>query len=134
MVDLTKDEARARFSKRLNLALEKILDAPQRGRPAWTARRYGVSIPAAQKWLSGESIPDQAHLSIICTDLKVRYDWLFTGHGPMRITDSTPWPFAFGADRFERLSPGEKVKAEGALLGTIVDLEGNTRAPKKRAG
>ncbi len=133
MVVLTKTQAKKRFADHLASVLDAI-GAPKRGRSAWLNRRYrnAVSPQAAAKWLSGESIPDQAHLSMICTDLEVHPTYLMTGREPMFITGEAGWPFTFDRSRYDRLTSGQKIAAEGALLGVIVDSE-HKNSPKSDA-
>lgn len=83
MVAITKDEAKIRFSRRLNELLEER-DVPTRGRRQWLARSFNnqFSAEAARKWLEAESIPDQAHLAMLCTSFGWSVDYLMTGIGP----------------------------------------------------
>lgn len=136
MVVFSKEQVKERFAKRLNEALDRVAGAPQRGRPQWLRLRYNkaISQEAARKWLAGETLPDQAHLSMICTDLKIRVDWLYTGHGPMLIEDECQcWPFSFDQGRFARLTRGQRIAAEGALLGAVVDFEAGPEQKKPTA-
>lgn len=68
------------FSDRLNA----ICDAkhyPQRGRRQHIARllKNVISAEAVRKWLEGETMPDQVHMSMLATALGVTVDSLQTG-------------------------------------------------------
>lgn len=85
MVVITKAKARELFSARLNEMLDAEPDAPRdRGRRQWLSRRFNkeFSAEAARKWLEAESIPDQAHLSMLCTAFGWSSDYLMTGALP----------------------------------------------------
>lgn len=85
MVVITKTKARELFSARLNELLDAEPDAPRdRGRRQWLSRKFNqeFSAEAARKWLEAESIPDQAHLSMLCTAFGWSWDYLMTGALP----------------------------------------------------
>ncbi len=128
MVVVTKDEAKKGFAERLAQAYSTLAkDFPEKGRPNWVRKRYNdaISTEAARKWLEGESIPDMGHIAMICTDLGVAFDWLFSGHGEMLVADQRPveWPFQFSIARYEALTKGQKIQAAAALEAAIVDFE-----------
>jgi Helix-turn-helix. len=89
MVAAAKDDERKGFAKRLNEAIDLIVEAPSRGRPAWlliqlkeTDSRLKLSQEAVRKWLSGESMPDQTHMAMLARVVDVESDYLHTGrHG-----------------------------------------------------
>lgn len=80
-----KEQTRAAFSKRLNAVLDEVKDCPaRRGRRQWVAKRYGVSVESARKWLTGEDMPDGTNSARIAADLGINDGWLRSGVGPMR--------------------------------------------------
>jgi hypothetical protein len=91
MVVLTKEQAKDRFSARLNEVAERLWGAEKADRPHTTLfhkeLKKVVTYEAMRKWLSGESIPDMGHVSMICTALKIHPTWLLTELGPMFIED-----------------------------------------------
>jgi transcriptional regulator with XRE-family HTH domain len=70
-------KARAEFSLRLTKALNEFPGCPARkGRAKWLATQFSVSTTAAQKWLGGLSMPDQAKMRAIADTLHVDASWL----------------------------------------------------------
>jgi hypothetical protein len=152
MVALTKQQCRDAFSKRLNEALEKVVSAPEKGRPRWVSRRYNeeISYESARKWLQGESIPDMGHVSMICTDLKISPAWLLTGHGPMLISDEAekkvgprnvvpmtkPWPFPTPREKYDRLSERQQGAIEEHIRAEVekIDEADKAKTGKKKSG
>lgn len=65
-----KNNAKDRFVAWFNDALDRAGVVEGRGRPPAVAKRYKVSIPAARKWLQGDSLPDSARMLAIVTDLE----------------------------------------------------------------
>lgn len=61
---------------------------PGRGRASWLARKYGVSIEAARKWLSGDAVPVHTKQQQMVRDFRVDADWLMAGVGSPRDTES----------------------------------------------
>lgn len=87
MVAVTdKAEIKRLFSERLNGLLDEV-DAPTRGRSQWLSRTFNgaFSKEAARKWLEAASIPDQAHISMLCTYFQWGGEYLLTGNGPRYI-------------------------------------------------
>lgn len=90
VVALTKQEVRAAFSRRLNRVLDETPSVPKtRGRRTWVAKRYGVSIETARKWLTGVDVPDEGNGARIATDLQISLDWLRAGIGSPRAAAET---------------------------------------------
>lgn len=83
MVVITKEQARTRFSERLNELLD-LMGAPKRGRPQWLSDQFkgAFSRESARKWLEAESIPDEAHKAMLCTAYGWSVDYLISGIGP----------------------------------------------------
>lgn len=65
---------RQEFADWFNDALTHAGVVEDRGRAPAVARRYGVSAPAARKWLQGEGLPDMAQFLLIVDDLR-RYTY-----------------------------------------------------------
>jgi len=74
-----RDESKQEFAKRLNGCLTAI-GIPERGRMVAVAKMFSVSNSAAKKWLDGDAIPNTFRMSDFAAKLKVRAEWLFTGH------------------------------------------------------
>lgn len=125
--DLTADARRA-FAQHLNQALDEY-GVPRPNRAAWLAREFAVSPQAARKWLIGLSVPEAHRLGQISARLKVRQEYLSTGHGPMYFYEHGTWPFAFGRERFERLDDEQRAALERVLLEGIKAFE---RGRKRR--
>ncbi len=53
------------------------------------AKRIGISRTGLQKLISGENNPREQTIRAICSEFKVRRDWLETGEGEMRIVPSS---------------------------------------------
>lgn len=128
MVVITDDEARARFGKRLaDLFIEVAGIGPRRGLAQRVAARYNkaFSYQSVEKWLKGQSIPENVHISMICTDLGASVDWLFTGKGQRLIADREKgsWPFKIDQARFNKLTNGQKEAIDGTVRGLIIDYE-----------
>lgn len=89
MVAAQKDQAKAGFSRRLSETLDGNELIPRgRGRRQAVAKRLKVSVESVRKWLSGEAIPDQAHLALLAGWLGVSADWLLTEKGrPLLASD-----------------------------------------------
>lgn len=82
-------EEKTAFSERLNLALESSLpNVPPKGqgRQYFVAKIFGVSQPAARKWLEGEGFPKLEQCIYIAKKLNLGIEWLVTGRGGMRMT------------------------------------------------
>lgn len=92
MVPISKDEAKKRFSARLNELLD-ARDAPKRGRRQWLSRFFNgeFSFEAARKWLEAESIPDQGHLAMLCTAFDWSVEHLMTGLDPDLVEIIDAW-------------------------------------------
>jgi SOS-response transcriptional repressor LexA len=89
----TKEQLRAQFSARLNKALDEGgYPALNKGRQVLVAKNFGVSQEAARKWVSGESIPATTRATEIARELKVNYEWLIGGQGPMRQQQANTEP------------------------------------------
>lgn len=92
MVVTAKDAQKKAFAERLHEAITHVEGAPapgMRGRPPWLLERLQAKHPrlkltsqAVTKWLDGQSIPDQTHLTMICKVLGVSLQWLATGDDP----------------------------------------------------
>lgn len=122
------DDAQA-FSARL-LALLEAKEQPRRGAGAYLARKYHVSNVVANAWLNGEYKPGLKVAEKIARDHGSTLDELYFDRKP---PSPDPWPFAFDRARYDSLTPGQKIRAEAAILGCIVDMEGErTEAPQKR--
>ena len=106
------------FSLRLQELL-KTCDIPRRGAGAYLQKKYSVSNVVANAWLNGEYKPKIDVARKIAADHKGNFDILYFGK-----KSATEWPFAFDIERYNRLTPGQRVRAEAALLGTIIDMEG----------
>lgn len=73
-------KSKVSFARRLNAAMDACVKVPKgRQRRSWVAKRYGVSIESARKWLVGESIPRTSLLSTIAKDIGANMDSLLTG-------------------------------------------------------
>lgn len=89
MVAKTKDEQRREFSRRLVQLLHRHHGAPEaRGAAKWFERDLNrrlkyrfASYESFRKWISGEEIPDQANLGVICTAYGFSPTYLQTGEG-----------------------------------------------------
>ena len=73
----TKDALAKRLGEAFTLA--GVPDG--RGRRSAIAKRYGVSVETARKWLVGESVPETWRFAIFAKDAGVSADWLLTGRG-----------------------------------------------------
>jgi hypothetical protein len=69
------------FPDRLKEAMDD-LDLPQRGRPAWLARRLKLSVTATQKYLEGIALPKGSRWEALARVLSVNVAWLRDGTGP----------------------------------------------------
>lgn len=128
MVVPSTEKAKRDFADRLKRVFVEVGGfGPERGLTQRVAKHFrkAFTYQAVQKWLNGSSLPETVHLVLICTDLKVSIDWLFTGEGQMLIADRERghWPFKFEQKRFDDLTRGQKVAIEGVLLGLIIDYE-----------
>ena len=56
------------------------------GRQAQLANLFGVSAPTMHKWLAGDSLPEPARWSMICSTLKCSLDELFFGHSAASVS------------------------------------------------
>jgi hypothetical protein len=142
----TKEQCREKFSECLNQALEKVLGVATKGRPEFVRKRYHVTYEGARKWLTGKSIPDMAHIAMICTDLKVHPTWLLTGEGEMMIgaavAAETPvataaarakviplpqqreWPFpSIDPRRIDALSRDDRIRLDDRVSKELAALE-----------
>jgi transcriptional regulator with XRE-family HTH domain len=71
MVGNKRTAAKEAFSRAFEKALDRVGFEPKPGRTRELARRLKVSYEAARKWLSGEAVPDQTHMLLIQTELKI---------------------------------------------------------------
>lgn len=55
-------------------------------------KMLGVSRAAVAQWESGQSSPAAERLIDLTDKLRVRFEWLYWGHGPMEGTDDTGAP------------------------------------------
>lgn len=121
MVAIAKSAEKEAFAERLNKAYDRLAGAPRRGRRAsWLvkelARREGsrvVSIEAARKWLSGESMPDQTHMAMLARHAEIDVNLLHSGE-PSRVRSA-------GVREPQTTYHGVIVSHEGALLGADWD-------------
>lgn len=91
VVVITKEQAKAAFSRRLNQVLDEDANVPkERGRRSWVAKRFSVSIETARKWLTGLDLPDEGNFARIVADLHVSAEWLRSGQGDRRPQESDP--------------------------------------------
>lgn len=102
---------------------------PRHGAGAYLAGRYDVSTVVANAWLNGAYKPAVETARRIAADHGSTFEELYLG-------EKRAWPFEFDRERYERLTTGQKIRAEGALLGAIVDMEeeGTNQSPKKSTG
>ncbi len=74
------DIFRSAFSANFNRALDRAGIAPSgQGRVSAVANLFGISKPAAQKWLTGAALPEMARFPDIMDRLGVTADELITG-------------------------------------------------------
>lgn len=74
---------RMAFSVRFNEVLsENGFPDQGKGRQKAVARAFGVSQPAARKWMIGEAIPGHPKIKEIASRFKIRSEWLEYGEGP----------------------------------------------------
>ncbi|HMX16398.1 MAG TPA: S24 family peptidase [Rhodocyclaceae bacterium] len=74
------DSFRLAFSANFNRALDRAGVAPSgQGRVSAVANLFGISKPAAQKWLTGAALPELARFPDIMEKLGVTSDELVTG-------------------------------------------------------
>lgn len=74
------DSFRLAFSANFNRALDRAGIAPSgQGRVSAVANLFGISKPAAQKWLTGAALPELARFPDIMEKLGVTSDELVTG-------------------------------------------------------
>lgn len=73
------------FSLRLHQALDRISQCPTEGsgRGAWLTKKFKVSQPTTQGWLSGKYLPVPARVRKLADLAGVSYDWLYFGLGDM---------------------------------------------------
>jgi len=105
------------------------------------AERIGVSRNAVYSWMSGESVPDVAHLKLFADELAVSLEWLVSGHGfpegspagyvmPMlhsgalaRSEKIEASPFAFQREWLQALEPSFKGRAEKEIGNRLLLVE-----------
>lgn len=153
MVAFTKDQLKEKFSDRLNMAVEEALNLAKTDRPHTNALLKlitplvdKISYEAVRKWVSGETIPDMTHLSVICSALNTHPTWLLTEKGPMKITDETPvagrhkvtsisrpWPISFKLERITALHHDDQVRLDETTKNRLKELEANRREKKSGA-
>lgn len=78
---VSDQKIREGFSARLERALlasAKVPDEKRRWR-GWLAKRYGVSVESARKWLTGLALPELATVVAIALDLNETVEHLLTG-------------------------------------------------------
>ena len=75
-----KSDHRSDFADRLIDALKDYGQA-RHGAGAFLHKLTGVTTKGANKWLNGESLPEQPHLVTIANKLNVRSEWLRYGTG-----------------------------------------------------
>jgi hypothetical protein len=122
MVAAAKDDERKAFAKRLNEAIDLIVEAPKRGRPDWLVvelkkadPRLKLSREAVRKWLAGETMPDQTHMAMLARRVDMDSDYLHTGRESKK-------PARSAGVRDERaMYHGVLVSHEGAMLGAEWD-------------
>jgi transcriptional regulator with XRE-family HTH domain len=86
-----RNEARADFSARLNQILDESPEkVPRegRGRQGHVGKMFGVDQKAARKWLKGEGFPTLEKAIEIAKRFNVTVEWLLSGRGEKRMTDS----------------------------------------------
>ena len=117
----TKNEARAEFSKNLNIVLDRH-KAPKRGRPEWLRQFLNeiVSRETCRKWLSGLDLPDEAHMSVLVDRIGTNAQFLRTGR----------WEPAPGSTdaRFSELEKAWPYLDE-AIKNAIAGLASTAKAP-----
>lgn len=117
----------AGFASRL-VDLLKNNGQARRGAGAYLAKKYDVSNVVANAWLNGEYKPGLPVAERIARDHGTTLDELYFAKKPQ----DKGWPFRFDKSRYDNLSKGQKIAAEAALLGAIVDMEdGRHKAPPK---
>ena len=109
-----------RFAERLRNLLNENGIA-RRGAGAYLAKKYKVSNVVANAWINGEYKPHIDKARAIARDHNTDFDLLYFGK-----KSANHWPFSFPQERYERLTPGQKIVAEATLLGAIVDMEDAT--------
>lgn len=110
------------FAGRLIALLEKN-GRKRRGSGAYLAKKYKVSIVVANAWLNGEYKPGIPIAEKIAEDHGSTLDELYFNRKPGSRPRRAAWPFDFDKSRYDALTPGQKIKAQAALYGTIVDME-----------
>jgi len=149
MVVLTKQQWKESFSERLNHAVEKKFRVAESDRPHTVLvkglfpKGYKLSYEAARKWVSGESMPDMTHASMLCAALEINPTWLLTNKGDMAI-GSIPQTaggkvIALGKqlpewiDRYGALTPPQRYFIDGVVTVKIDDLEAETNAARRKS-
>jgi hypothetical protein len=125
----TRDGAKAAFSEKLHMALDRVKFAGGRERTRALATELDVSYEAARKWLGGEAIPDQTNMLRICATLHIDM-------AELRI-DFDPESREFGNDSFSHklvtawreLSDDSRGQIVGFALVQAATLPSN--GPKK---
>ena len=81
-------QVRQDFANRLKAAME-IMELPPRGRPAWLAKKLGISVTAAQKYLDGSATPRSRRWKAVAAAVQVNVAWLRDNTGTMRSASTT---------------------------------------------
>lgn len=77
------DPAISGFVSRLNKAMD-VLGVDDRGRPAWLAKKLGITVQGAQKYLYGHTYPKESRWEPLSKILGVNIQWIRDGTGPMK--------------------------------------------------
>lgn len=107
----------------------------------WLSARTKIPVTTLYDLIRGD-IASTSRLPTIAEALGVRAVWLEREGGP-KLAVSTEsalapsvvedgWPFKFDRERFDRLSPEDKHKVEGAALMVVLEIESHQNAARKR--
>lgn len=78
------------FAVRFGEALTAAGVPDDRHRRSWVARKFGVSVESARKWLTGEALPQPFRIAEIAKTLGVSPSWLQYGEDAAGLMISEP--------------------------------------------
>ncbi len=93
VLDMRTDQEREAFSQRLNEICDDMGVPPKgNGRQLKVAKQFEVNQKGARKWLEGEAMPQMTTMIAIARWAEVSIEWLITGRGDKRCTQSVQEP------------------------------------------
>lgn len=103
MVTKAKNKIYQEFAARLHKACDDA-DLPKgHGRATALGKLIGITYKGAGKWLNGDGMPDMGNGGILAVKLEVAFEWLMTGRGPMKLSNTMLYaaepPVAYGRTR-----------------------------------